>query len=203
MANSRISRWLIWASISVMGLGIMKLLLVVLASLSVSQPLDTKDIEKFMRFPGMEDVQVVWQNCGEDNAYWDRRKTVIMCNELRDNPEGQQRFYLAHEFAHAIIDRLDIPYTGSEETAADELATITLLMMGMEDDVVTMETVFTERARPYLDPTDPHLHSLQRAHNLGCLRLGRYGWPFDGCDWKWRDTVINWSKLLSKSHVAI
>ena len=178
----------------------MKLLLVVLASLSVSQPLDTKDIEKYMRFPGMEDVQVVWQDCGEVNAYWDRRRTVIMCNELRARPEGQQRFYLAHEFAHAIIDRLHIPYTGSEETAADELAALSMILMGYEDDVQAMEAVFTQDATPWLDPSDPHLHKMQRAHNLGCLRLGRYGWPIDGCDWKWREAVVNWTKLLSKSN---
>ncbi len=201
MGNLRTRAWLIWASIFAMGLGIMKLLLVALTLLSAQSPkLDTKGIEGYMRYPGMEDVQVVWQDCGEDNAYWDRKRSVIMCNELRDNPPGQQRFYLAHEFAHAIIDRLHVPYTGSEETAADELAALTLILLGMEEDVRVMEGQFALQAQPYLDPTDSHLHDLQRAHNLGCLRLGRYGWPIDQCDRKWRETVVNWARLLAESH---
>lgn len=183
----------------------MKLLLAALAlwSANSNPSLNTRGIEGYMRFPGMEDIQVVWRDCGQENAFWDRDKTVIMCNEIRGKPEGMQRFYLAHEMAHAIIDRLHIPFTGSEETAADELATITLLMLGYEDDVIAMEKYFIDTATHFLDPSDTHGHQMQRAHNLGCLRLGRIDWPFDGCDWKWRKTIVNWSKLLTDSHVAI
>lgn len=183
----------------------MKLLLVALTWLSVSQPnsLDTKGIESYMRFPGMEDVEVVWKDCGQDNAFWDRRRTVIMCNELRDNPEGMQRFYLAHEFAHAIIDRLNIPVTGSEEVAADELAALVLLTLDMDDDVQAMEVEWITHAQPYLNPSDTHGHDLQRAAAVGCLRLGKRGWPLDRCDLKWRNTVLTWSRLLAKSHYEL
>lgn len=198
MVNSRTKATLIWVSISAMGLGIMKLLLVVLALLSAPSPskLDTRGLEGYLRFPGMEDVSVVWRDCGHINAFWDRKATIIMCNELHELAPGAQRFFLAHEWSHAIIDRLHIPYTGSEETAADELAAVSMLILGYEDDIYEMEKRWWS-TREWLDPFDTHLHGTQRAWNLTCLRWGSKNNNIAGCADKWASAVNSWSKLIS------
>ena len=85
------------------------------------------------------DLESVFAECGELNAFYDpNQRLVIMCYELLDDPSttdeehveaviGAGVFIYLHELGHAFRDLLDLPLTGREEDAVDELATIMLI----------------------------------------------------------------------------
>ena len=95
---------------------------------------------------------------------------------------------LLHETAHAVIDELDILFLGSEEDAADQLATIALLRgdpdfdlsekISAADAVIAAATAWRveweleqreERETTYWDS---HSLSIQRFYNMMCLLYG-------------------------------
>lgn len=84
--------------------------------------------------------------CGEANAFYDEdTRTIDLClelltdlresfaaayekdDEVDDAVAGAFVFYLFHELGHALIDVLDLPVTGREEDAADQLAAWVLI----------------------------------------------------------------------------
>jgi hypothetical protein len=95
---------------------------------------------------------------------------------------------LLHETAHAVINELDILFLGSEEDAADQLATIALLRhepdFGAADGVGQVETVIAaatawriewELEKREGSPAaywDSHSLSIQRFYNMMCLLYG-------------------------------
>jgi hypothetical protein len=100
------------------------------------------------------DVEVTMRECGEANAYYESDShRISLCYELvsyfsgvffdgaetdEDQEEageavaGATLFTLFHELGHALIDVWDLPITGREEDAVDQLATI-ILLEGGED----------------------------------------------------------------------
>jgi len=79
--------------------------------------------------------------CDEANAYYDEdTRTIDLClelltdlresfaaayeseDEVDDAVAGAFVFFLFHEVGHALIDVLELPITGREEDAADQLA---------------------------------------------------------------------------------
>ncbi|MFE2012505.1 DUF4344 domain-containing metallopeptidase [Streptomyces sp. NPDC059491] len=97
------------------------------------------------------DVPVTAQSCGEINAFYDPgSQGIAFCYELvghyrgifdaqntagteaqrsratEDDLIGISNSVVFHEFAHALIDIYDLPATGREEDAADQLATLLL-----------------------------------------------------------------------------
>lgn len=100
------------------------------------------------------DVEVLVRECGEANSYYEPDKhRISLCYELvsyysdsffadaTTNEEktdageavaGATLFTLFHELGHALIDLWDLPITGREEDAVDQLATI-ILLEGGED----------------------------------------------------------------------
>ena len=95
-----------------------------------------------------KDVEVTLRECGEANAYYESdSRRISLCYELvaitpsvlrrhrdRGGPGGAGEavagatlFTLLHELGHALIDLWDLPITGREEDAVDQLATIILL----------------------------------------------------------------------------
>jgi hypothetical protein len=95
-------------------------------------------------------VRVVFRECGTANAYYVRADhAIVICHELwverraryiatghdRATIERQLReamtFTVLHEFAHALHQQLDLPILGSAEDAADEIATLSLVQLGM------------------------------------------------------------------------
>jgi hypothetical protein len=99
-------------------------------------------------------VTITLTQCGEANAFYTpENKTVSLCYELIDQLSdmfladakskeeqedageaiaGATMFTLYHELGHALIDIYDLPVTGREEDAVDQLATI-LLVEGGDD----------------------------------------------------------------------
>lgn len=95
------------------------------------------------------DVPVFVTECGFANAYYDPyNHRIVMCYEqlaefaamardkqlqdvdLTEFVIGAGSAFLIHEIGHALVEILDLPITGREEDAVDDLATTTLLGLG-------------------------------------------------------------------------
>lgn len=93
-----------------------------------------------------DDLEIVFTECGTENAFYDSENTrVLMCYELIDFFQRQFKaayddketaaaavtdsvvFIFHHELGHALVDLLELPITGKEEDAVDDLATLVLL----------------------------------------------------------------------------
>ena len=102
------------------------------------------------KFALRDGLHVVAAECGESNAFYTASTDeVVLCYELvkdsldkgkkhaRQEKLGQDfvdgyflsamRMTVLHELGHALIDQLDLPITGREESAADEFAAAIML----------------------------------------------------------------------------
>ncbi len=183
-----------------------------------------------LRLPN--DIVLRTAHCGEPNASYhpdDRR--VTLCYELFQSlserfagePGGEYLvsgtlvFALMHEIGHALIDVLDLPTTGREEDAADQLATILLLQQGPSGDSLAFGAVgwfATDAHSGQLDSlafADDHGLDLQRVYNIVCWIHGRDpkeypeiiedGWlpehRRDRCPAEYRRLAESWRRLLA------
>ena len=140
------------------------------------------------------DVTLATAHCEEPNAsYVPETRRVTLCYELfsglsvRFEHEvggeylimGTLVFALMHELGHALIDVLELPVTGREEDAVDQLATILLLNQGATGDSLAFGAVgwFATNAKSsQLDDlalADDHGLDRQRVYNIICWIYGR------------------------------
>lgn len=119
------------------------------------------------------DLQIAFMDCGEPSASYDPAQTAILTVSVWQTT----LFVFYHELGHALIDMLDLPVTGREEDAVDQLATIVLLEAGPEgrDAALRGAEWFQSQSRrtgsraPFWDE-----HSLdqQRYFNILCWVYG-------------------------------
>jgi Putative metallopeptidase len=105
-------------------------------------------------------VPVVFKECGDVNAFYDpETREISLCYELieyyaglflseeqteEEAEEGGEAlagatlFTFFHEIGHALIDLYDLPVTGREEDAVDQLATMILLEGGEEGEMAAL-----------------------------------------------------------------
>lgn len=141
-----------------------------------------------------EEVQIVVDECGEINAFYDgEQNQITMCYEFLDHtmsiqdtkiPEHERllnsaAFTLLHEIGHAMVDKLDLPITGKEENAVDELAMIVLMSDTRDETFVAaiegatqfyydaLEEDLTEF--PYYDV---HAPSIERYYDMLTIIVG-------------------------------
>jgi hypothetical protein len=143
------------------------------------------------------DIFIGFDECGEANAFYDpEKKQVTVCYELvEDLYEGFRQdyktdeeieevvsnattFVFFHEIGHALVDAYDLPVTGREEDAVDQLSVL-VLADGSEEGNRTV----LDAARSFAGETDAELdelafadeHSLdrQRFYNIICLLYGQ------------------------------
>ncbi len=173
--------------------------------------------------------------CGEPNAYYDPNdRTVSVCFELIEHyyealadefekeaeldaaVEGAFLFVFFHEIGHALVDVLELPVTGREEDAVDQLST--WLLIGDEDGntaVLNGALSFEVSARKSDEVTDDQFadeHSLdeQRVYNMLCWLYGSdpdtYAAVVDNplptaraerCEAEYRQLDRSWSTLLA------
>jgi hypothetical protein len=99
-----------------------------------------------------ENVMITFKECGAPNAYWDSQgRSINMCyelmeqmaqdfkavakteEELGERVNGALTFAFIHELGHCLIDVLQLPSTGREEDAVDQLSTFVLVALKGEE----------------------------------------------------------------------
>lgn len=149
-----------------------------------------------LRLP--QDIPVTFAECGEDNAFYDpETRSITMCYELfaelgrifadeesTDEEVGQAMlgaafFIFLHEFGHGLVHLLDLPITGKEEDAVDDLATLILINAHEEAAAAAAIGHFGELADQYESGSsedlafwDEHSLSAQRVFSIACLLFG-------------------------------
>ena len=183
-----------------------------------------------LRIP--RDIVLETAHCGEPNAKYDYgRRRVTLCYELFQslsdrfaNTSGGQYlvtgtvvFALMHELGHALVDVLELPITGKEEDAVDQLATILLLQQGTPGDSLAFGAVgwFVTKARMGIPDdlafADDHGLDRQRVYNIICWIYARDperypeivtdGWlpehRRDRCPSEFRRLADSWRRILA------
>ncbi len=139
------------------------------------------------------DLVLAIEECGTPNAFYSpAAHRISMCFELmallaqqfRGHPQYDQlfsatfAFVMIHELGHALIHLSDLPVTGREEDAADQVAALALLAGGEAgaQQLVTAASWFAANARsaPLTASAFANEHSLdaQRFYNLICWAYG-------------------------------
>ncbi len=143
------------------------------------------------------DIGLRFAECGENNAYYipDDREIQICIEMFEGEREvfaayyeteeeieaavaGSFLFTVFHEVGHALIDVLDIPFTGREEDTADSLAAWWLIDgdEGEESAIAGALSFYTDPAEQTAleesDFADEHSISQQRYYTLTCLVYG-------------------------------
>lgn len=152
------------------------------------------------------DIEVILRECGEANAYYFEKELVI-CYEFIDMTFNDFEYYYEdalqtgeytsddiglftidmvdfafyHEIAHALIEAYELPITGSEESAADQFATLSMLSYGPDEGNSVMLHVtnwYLIKALEEEDEIQNHLgdiHELraQTFYNLVCYMYGQ------------------------------
>ncbi len=140
------------------------------------------------------DVFVNFDECGEENAYYDSEaSTITVCYELvkfyadsahetYQEDYAQEVIYAGfftffHELGHALVDHYQLPVVGREEDAVDAFATVLMLQAEEEDAVLAGMEQFDldatyEAEQEELPLWDEHSLSEQRLYNVACLIYG-------------------------------
>lgn len=146
------------------------------------------------------DVPVVLRECGEVNAFYDPESGEIsICYELIEHyseifmadaeTEEEQTeagtsvasatmFTFFHEMGHALIHIYDLPITGREEDAVDQLAALILLQGGEDGENAAIDGANSfvgdeEAEMDELSFWDEHSLDDQRFYNIICWTYGK------------------------------
>ncbi len=207
----------------------------------LARELDTSGLLKDLA-DGLNEIFVLRQSlglrfteCGEPNAYYDpETREVSVCfeliedyyesmadtyeteDELDDAVAGAFLFVFFHEIGHALVDLLDVPITGREEDAADQLS-VWMLVDGEDGDKAVLDAAISfysgdasESTIDEGDFADEHALNQQRFYNMVCWV---YGSDPDGyadlvsdgnlpearaerCESEYSQLDRSWSKLL-------
>jgi hypothetical protein len=126
------------------------------------------------------------------NAYFSPREDlIVLCYELVDHlvsyfaadgdgsrkqqeaVEGAASFILMHELGHALVEFLDLPITGREEDAVDQLATLLMLETGEKGTRAALSGMLALQPQEegeigHADLAGVHSLSPQRLYNVMC-----------------------------------
>lgn len=143
------------------------------------------------------DIYIGFDNCEEANAFYDpEKKTVTVCYELaedlyetfkkdyktdaqvEDAVTNATTFVFFHELGHALVDAYDLPITGREEDAVDQLSVLLLADGTQEGERMVLDAAvsFSKQASGELDESafaDEHSLDQQRYYNIICLLYGQ------------------------------
>ncbi|UZW60630.1 DUF4344 domain-containing metallopeptidase [Lysobacter enzymogenes] len=151
-------------------------------------------------------INFITAECGTINAFYARDKgDVVLCYEMLDMLVRQGaaiaqanggstrdqlkylmanlRFLMLHETGHALVDMLDLPQTGREEDAVDQLATTLMLSFVSADESEGDIAQNLQLASNFFLLTDSGNHDMatyadehsvgaQRFFNLQCMIYG-------------------------------
>jgi hypothetical protein len=182
------------------------------------------------------DVFLNFDICGEPNAFYDpATKEITMCYEFieefervfkqisKDEAEisgmvdGAVAVFFFHELGHCLIDVWELPATGREEDAVDQLATVILLDGTPEGELMVLSAaiffsvVSGEQDERELAFWDEHSLDQQRFYDMLCLTygsnptknkqlIGGFGLPPERaqrCPAEYKRIDQSWGKLLT------
>lgn len=187
-------------------------------------------------------LEIRLDECEEVNAFYDpEARGVTLCyellthflelfgNQLEAQTEEEWEevggkavaalvFVFYHELGHALVDVYDLPVTGREEDAVDQLATVMLLETweGEDSELAILSSAewfdldAQEAAEEELDMADEHSLDEQRYYNLVCWIYGsdpeyfaeladEWGLPAERaerCAGEYEQMSAAWDKLL-------
>lgn len=143
------------------------------------------------------DIQVVFEECGDADAYYDKyTHEITVCYELvetyyylfprrlnqrtarNEAAKSATVSIFLHELGHALIDAWELPITGREEDAADQFATLWLINRVPEGEQMALTTAHSFKLLADLekwekkDYSDPHSPDGQRFYDTICLIYG-------------------------------
>jgi hypothetical protein len=146
------------------------------------------------RFPLPGNLSVRAEECGEENAHYrPSERAIVLCYEFaeriarrhvpdgrwtpeqRDAVTGALTFIMMHEVGHALVDVLDLPITGREEDAVDQLAAVILIEAGDKGAWSALNGVLALQSGGAVDEARlAGVHSLdaQRLYNVACWIYG-------------------------------
>lgn len=182
------------------------------------------------------DVYLNFDECGEPNAFYNSGvKEITMCYEfimefeqtfkevsknqaqVDEMTEGAMIVFFFHELGHCLIDVWDLPATGREEDAVDQLAMFVLLDGTPEGErmILSAATFFavasSRRGSEDLAFWGEHSLDQQRFYDMLCLTygsnpaenkhlLGKNGLPpnrAERCPTEFKRVDSAWQKLLA------
>lgn len=148
------------------------------------------------------DLRVLFKPCGEPTAFYSPdTDDITISGELIDfldqhyaGPEteraesirGAVYFVFLHELGHALIQRLDFPFTGREEDVADQFAVLLLLQQGEDGERAVLSgaqffyDLAQDKAGQPLPFWDEHALEIQRFYNVACWIYGAYPFRYAG-----------------------
>ncbi|MFG1793371.1 DUF4344 domain-containing metallopeptidase [Nocardia sp. NPDC049149] len=155
-----------------------------------------EDSNGLLKLPS--DISVVGKSCGVPNAFWTPDdQTITMCYEYADMLQrafakdkdqaqsvdkeviGAMTAVYYHELGHAVISTYQLPVTGREEDAVDQLSVV-ILSSGPEEMQQMILTVADAWRRMAADDNelnadtfaDEHSLNAQREYNFMCWAYG-------------------------------
>jgi hypothetical protein len=152
------------------------------------------------QFKLQQNIDVFFRQCGVENAFYDTEtRSITLCYELFSQLGaafsseeataeevgsavlGASYFIFLHEFGHALVHNLDLPVTGKEEDAVDDLATLILINAGEQGEASVVAGLLhfaaLSEARETGDASrlafwDEHSLHGQRLYSVACLLYG-------------------------------
>lgn len=194
----------------------------------------TQSLNEIIALP--YDIYLNFDKCGEPNAFYNPEvKEITMCYEfledfdqafkkisknqaqIDDMSSNAMIVFFFHELGHCLIDVWDLPATGREEDAVDQLAMFVLLdgTPEGEDMILSAATYFAivsdGKNNDELAFWDEHSLDQQRFYDMLCLTygsnptknkhlLGKNGLPPDRaerCPAEYQRVNHSWEKLLT------
>jgi Putative metallopeptidase len=168
---------------------------------SVSRALQrTQVFEKWSKYLSQlfilpRDITLSFQECGTGSARYDAAKSQItLCYELleefrqdfeslrtREVNEAPTKainagtFVFLHELGHALSHDWDLPVLGRSEDAADQFATV-VLIVGKDNSTIAWaaatQLAINHRQAGQTAAWDEHSSQLQRLYNIVCISYG-------------------------------
>lgn len=138
------------------------------------------------------DIGVRFAECGQSNAFfYPAKMEILMCAEMVVEMEqdfaqviadeqarqeavmGAFAAVLLHEVGHALVSALQIPITGREEDAVDQLSAWVLIESGMAEDVLSSAaTYYSQGTANDRQMAGEHSLNQQRYYNQVCWVFG-------------------------------
>jgi hypothetical protein len=141
------------------------------------------------------DWAMLMSECGRIDAYYDSKAPgVVLCYELAEHFRGlfagrlkgeelektvigATFFAFLHETGHALVDQLELPVTGKEEDAVDQLAAVILIEsggkgLGMALDGAKAFLLHSKQGFSDSSFWDEHSFEEQRYYSIVCLAYG-------------------------------